>query len=164
MSNTNAPFGFKLVENQGPVRVFRYPKKSGNAIYQGDAVIMDAAGSVDVAVAGGKLLGIAAEYKAATDTSPIAVIDDPDAVFEIQASGSLAAADVFLNADIVATTGDTSLLRSKHALDVASKNTTATLQLKILGKAQELGNDYGNYVRMIVRINEHAFRAGVAGI
>lgn len=164
MANPNVPFGFKLVEDQSVLAVHRYPKKSGNAIYQGDAVIMAATGDVDVAVAGGTLLGVAAEYKAASDVTPIAVIDDPAALFEIQASASLAAADVFLNADIVATAGDLSLKRSKHSLDVTTALGTSTLQLKILGKAQELGNDYGNYVRMIVKINNHAFSVGVAGI
>lgn len=165
MANPNNPFGLKLLEGDDEVKVHRYVKKSGNAIYQGDPVIQTATGDVDVAVAGGTLLGVAAEFKAALDVTPIAVIDDPDAYFEIQASGAIAATDVFANANLIATAGDAVLKRSKMSLDVASLAATSTLQLKVVGKAQELGNDYASpFTRMVVRINNHAFNVGVAGV
>jgi hypothetical protein len=165
MANANAPFGARLIESEGKqFRVRRYPKKSGNAIYQGDFVIADAAGSVDVATAAATLLGVALESGAATSTADIAVCDDPEAVFEVQASANFAAADVFQNADIVATAGDSSLSRSKHAWDSASDDTTSTLQLKALGLSQIGENAYGSYAKIKVKINNHAFKAGVAGV
>lgn len=164
MANVNAPFGARLVNSEGKAyRVSRYTKKSGNAIFDGDFVKIDAAGSVDVAGASGQLLGVAMEYKAATSTDSIAVCDDPEAIFEIQASANLAATDVFANAQIVATTGDTALLRSKHALDSANIADTATHQLKILGLSSIDDNAYGSYARALVKINNHAFKAGVLG-
>lgn len=165
MANANAPFGARLIESEGKqFRVRRYPKKSGNAIYQGDFVIADAAGSVDVATAAATLLGVALESGAATSTTAIAVCDDPEAVFEIQADGDFAAADIFRNADIVASSGDTSLSRSQHVLDSSTMDTTSTLQLKCLGLSQINENAYGSYARVKVKINNHAFKAGVAGV
>jgi hypothetical protein len=165
MANVNAPFGARLLDSEGKeIRVKRYKKKTGAAIFQGDFVKMASTGDVEVATASGALLGVAAEYKAATDTSDIAVIDDPEAVFEIQASANVTAADVFANAQLVVTTGDTSLLLSKHALDSANIADTATHQLKILGLSSIDDNAYGSYAKVKVKINNHSFKAGVQGV
>jgi hypothetical protein len=164
MANVNAPFGARLIDSEGKeIRVKRYVKKTGSAIYAGDFVKIASTGDVEVASASGQLLGVALEYKAATSTDSIAVIDDPEAIFEIQASANLVAGDVFANAQIVATTGDTVKLTSKHALDSANIADTATHQLKILGLSAIASNEYGSYAKVKVKINNHAFRAGVLG-
>lgn len=161
MSNVNAPFGARLVQSEGKeYRVRRYLKKSGNVISENDFVINDATGEIDVAAAGVALLGVSLEHQAASGTSSHAVCDDPEAVFDIQASADLQAADVFANADIVATAYDSALNRSKHALDSASIGTTATLQLKILGLTQIASNAYGSYARALVKINNHKLKGG----
>lgn len=165
MANANVPYGAILIDSEGKqFRVRRFVKKTGSAIFPGDFVMQASTGNVEVATAGAKLLGVACEYKAATDITEIAVIDDPEAVFEIQADGDLAAADVFANADIVATAGDTALLHSKHVLQSSSINTTNTLQLKILGLSKVASNAYGSYAKAKVRINQHAYSSGVVGI
>lgn len=167
MPNVQQPFGLRLIDTDGKqARVRRYVKKSGNAIYPGDAVIATATGDIDVATAGAALLGVAMEYRAAASTADIAVCDDPDAVFEIQSDNAVAAADVFLNSNITATAGDSSLLRSKQDLDVASFATTATLQLKLLGLSQIGDNAYGSYARIKVKINNHILEGstGSAGV
>ncbi len=159
MANPNKPYGLLLLDTEGKeYRVRRYPK-TATALYTGDALMQDATGAVKVATAGAALIGVAAEYQSASATS-IAVVDDPAAVFSIQASADLAAADIFLNADIVATAADTTLNRSKHALDSASLNTTATLQLKVLGKTTDIDNAYGSYCKTIVMINNHKLKGG----
>lgn len=167
MPNVQQPFGLRLIDSEGKqVRIRRYVKKSGNAIYPGDAVVATATGDVDIATAGAALLGVAMEYRAAASTADIAVCDDPEAVFEIQSDSGVAAADVFLNANITATAGDSSLLRSKHDLDVASFATTATLQLKLLGLSQISDNAYGSFARIKVKINNHVLKGatGSAGV
>lgn len=167
MANVNDPFGAVLVKTEGKQsRVSYYTKKTGSAIAPGDFVVADAAGNVAVATAGDgvTLLGVAAEYKAATSTDQIAVYDDPEAVFEIQASADLQAADVFQNANIVATSLDTALLQSKQALDSSSLGTGATKQLKILGLAKSPEAAWGSYAPVRVKINNHALRGGVAGV
>lgn len=166
MANTFAPFGLRLVQNEGKeFQGRRYVKKSGNAIYPGDAVKQASTGDVDVAAAGDALLGVALEYKAASSTDSILICDDPAAVFEIQADNLVAAADVFQNSNITATAGDSALLRSKQDLDVASFGTGSTKQLKILGLSAIGENAYGSYARMLVKINVHTLKsAGTDGI
>lgn len=165
MANPNVPYGAILIDDEGKqFRVRRFLKKTGNAIFEGDFVIQASTGDVDVAAAGSVILGVAMESKAATYTGEIAVCDDPEAVFSIQASADAQAADVFANADIVATAGDTGLSRSKHALDSASINTTNTLQLKILGLHKIASNAYGSYAQVKVKVNKHAYKSGVLGV
>lgn len=165
MANTNAPFGALLVDGEGKeFRVRRYPKKSGNAIYQGDFVIQDASGTIDVAGATGTLLGVAMESLGASSTADLAVCDDPDAVFVVQASANCVLTDIFSNAQIVATAGDSGLSRSKHAIDSANIATTSTHQLKLLGLQVAGTNAYGSYARIKVKINNHAFKAGATGV
>jgi hypothetical protein len=169
LANPNAPFGARLIDADGKtVRVRRYVKKTGSAIYPGDFVKYASTGNVEVAIAADVLLGVALEYKAATDVTEIAVCDDPDAIFAIQADGNTVAADVFQNCDFVATAGDTGKLQSKMALDSSEIATTNTLPLKILGLMSGFtsagANSYGSYAVVKVRINQHAFSSGVSGI
>lgn len=155
MSNANAPFGARPVNSRGAeIQGRPYKAKASTAIYKGDFVTADAAGTVDVSAAAEAILGVAAEYKAAADTDrTILVYDDPDFIYEIQADGDFAAADVFKNADIVAGAGSTTLLQSGHVLDSSTMDTTATLQLKILGLASVAENAVGSYARVLVKIN-----------
>jgi hypothetical protein len=165
MANANVPFGALLLDAEGKqFHGRRFVKKSGNAIYSGDFVSQDATGTVDVAVANGVMLGVALEYAAATSTAEILVCDDPAAVYEIQVDGDITQAAVFANADIVATTGDTALLHSKHVLQSSSINTTNTLPLKILGLSKVASNAFGSYAKVKVKINKHAYSSGILGV
>lgn len=161
MANVNNPYGMRLIDSEGKeFRVHRYPKVSAGVIADGDPVTVDATGAVALAAAGDALLGVAVEYKASGDVGPIAVCDDPEAVFEIQASANALAADVFANANVVAATYDSLLNRSKFALDSASIGTGATLQLKIMGLSTIDDNAYGSYARLKVKINNHKLKGG----
>lgn len=165
MANADVPMGLVPYTADGKqYRIRRYPKKSGNAIYKYDAVKADAAGTVDVATNTGALLGVAMEYKAATDTSDIAIMDDPEAVFMIQTAGAIAATGVFQNAKLVATAGDAATGLSAMELDSSDHDTTSTLQLRILGKVPKENNDYGSFVDLLVQINNHQLRAGTTGV
>ena len=166
MANSFAPFGLRLVQSEGKEhRGRRYVKKTGSAIYPGDVVKQAATGDVEVAAAGDTPIGVSLEYKAAASVDPILICDDPEAVFEIQADNLVAAADVFQNADITATAGDSSLLRSKQDLDVATFGTGSTKVLKILGLSSIGENAYGSYARMLVKFNVHTLKAsGMSGI
>ncbi len=166
MANVNKPFGLRLLKTEGKeFRVRRYPKTAA-IIYEGDAVMQDSSGAVKVATSAVALMGVAAEYKSAAATT-IAVIDDPEASFEVQCSADFQAADILQNADIVANAGDSLLNQSKHALNSASLQTTATLQLKVLGFVQDVENAAaGSYARVEVKINNHVLKGGTgtAGI
>lgn len=166
MANVSAPFGFRVVDSEGKeFRVRRYTKKSGNAIFRGDTVIAAATGDVDVAVAGGQILGIAMESLASTSTADIAVCDDPAAVFVVQVStGACAAADVFQNANILATAGDTGLSRSLQSLDMSTKGTSAALQWKIIGLEVNSDNAFGSFANVRVKPCNHVFNGAASGV
>jgi hypothetical protein len=90
------------------------------------------------------------------------VVDDPNVIFECQEVGTaLAAADCGLNANFdfgtPATLSGVGILNS-------SKNTTNTLNMRLLGLVQRPDNAFGTYAKWLVLINNHRFRTGVAGV
>lgn len=74
------------------------------------------------------------------------VLDDPSAVFRMQADGSLAQTALGTNVAVVQTAGSTDLGRSKNAVDASSSATTNTLPLRIVGFVDgpdsAVGDDY----------------------
>lgn len=94
----------------------------------------------------------------------ILVADDPNVIFEIQEIGTgtyLAATDVSLNCSLVAGTNNGYV--SGWMLDNSTKATTAALQCRLLQLAPRLDNVFGQYAKWWVLLNNHQFRAGVAG-
>lgn len=163
MANVNSPFGARLIDSDGKeVRGHYYEKLAGAVIADGDFVKMTSSGEVTVAAAGDVLLGVALEFKASADAGEVLICDDPDAVFEVQASDAFAQTNVGNCADIVATAYDSLLNRSKHALDSATYAAT-TAQLKVLGLSKIDDNVIGQYAKVKVKINEHFLKqeAGV---
>lgn len=91
-------------------------------------------------------------------------------IYRIQAddvSATIAAADIGLNADIVVGSGDTITGMSGMELDSDSKNTTAGLQLKIVGVVDHADNTLGVANQdLLVRINQSELGndAGTSGV
>lgn len=131
------------------------------AIGKGDPVEW-VSGLVNRANAASALCGIAAESKAASSGGKIAVWADPDQRFVAQTddgTGVLTAVEgIGLNADFVE--GTPSSGRSTAEIDESSGATTATLPFKILRLSEEVGNAYGEFNRMVVKINNHQFGSG----
>ena len=95
------------------------------------------------------------------------VIDDPSATFEIQADAAFPVADLFGNFDIVdATAGSTVSGNSRTELDVTTGATTAGLALKAIDISQDPENSdvSSANTNVIVKINNHLFSAGTAGL
>lgn len=92
------------------------------------------------------------------------VVDDPDALFQVQASGSLVQADLHKNFPVVQTAGSTATGNSKVALDAANGATTATIAFKVVdfvdGPDSQVGDDFTD---VIVKFNpsSHAYLAGL---
>lgn len=159
MANPNRPFGFEVITSDGKeIRTRRY-KKSAGIIYPGDVLKLLSTGDCNVAAAGDAMIGVCAAYAASADTD-VLVYDDPQLEFITQMTGSFAAADVNLNANIDATTGDTALKQSKNSLDTATQAVTATLQFKILGVLSRGDNAVGNYCIVRCRPNNHVLKGG----
>lgn len=174
----------------GQARTYSIDANYGTALYIGDPVISgggaDANGVPNIAIGAttGALRGVIVglgryeggatfnpnnlniTYRPASDPNVwyARVVDDPNVLFTIQEHSNgtaLAAADVGLNQISVSGTGNGFisgwLLAS--ATD-ATPNTTATLQLRLMGLLRVPNNAFGAYAKWIVKINVHELGTG----
>lgn len=170
---TDNPFGFQ--PHDAVLRTTAYVKDSdAAAIYPGDAVVLANDGHVEVAAAADtNILGVAAMYSAAsTQELNFLVYDHPDQLFVVQDDSDtthIAETNIGNNGDIVATTGDTTLLRSRHELDSSNvaATTTATAQVRVIGQhpveERSFATAAGSPRKWIVKFNEHLY-ASTTGI
>ena len=101
----------------------------------------------------------------ATGEDPEALVyDDPGQEFVIQVSGSagLVAADVGQMGNFVAGAGNAFTGRSAFEFDQTTL-ASSTKQLRILGLARQLENDYGEFAKARVLINNHSYGQLAAG-
>jgi len=108
-------------------------------------------------------------YPASTNASDIIafIIDDPMAIFEIQANAAFPIADLLGNFDIVYTTaGSTASGISGAELDVATGATTAGLPLKVIDISEDPENSDVSTANTNVYcvIQNHVFGVKAAGL
>ncbi len=190
MANLDAPFGLRpartSISSQQQNR-YRIAANYNTSIFQGDLVAMVTGGGIERVAAGGSgfILGVftgceftdpttgkptfSNHYPASTNASDIIanVIDDPNAVFEIQADAAFPVTDLAGNYDILATAGDTVSGTSRIELEVGTADSTvATLPLKAIDISQDPENSDTSTANtnVIVKINNHLFSAGTAGL
>ena len=190
MANLDAPFGLRpartSISSQQQNR-YRIAANYNTSIFQGDLVAMVTGGGIERVAAGGSgfILGVfngceftdpttgkptfSNHYPASTNASDIIanVIDDPNAVFEIQADAAFPVTDLTGNYDILATAGDTVSGTSRIELEVGTADSTvATLPLKAIDISQDPENSDASSANtnVIVKINNHLFSAGTAGL
>lgn len=167
MANINAPNGFMPIGRLGGqcgFSVNSYPKTAA-IIYQGDLVLPAATGDVVAAGATGLYMGTAMHYAAAAATE-ILICEDHDALFVAQATGAtgLAAADMNLNANASFGSGSTTTLMSGHGVSDSTEAVTGTLDLKLIRKLPVNSNEWGAYVRVVVKFNKHRLGNQVEGL
>lgn len=187
MANANTPYGLKphrgaaSEPHSGGLEMFSVPAADATALYIGDPVVKngsaDAAGIAAVvrAVAAGPITGVVqgfvpdgttdqAGYRAASTAAYVLVSTDPDQLYSIQDNTGIAAADIGLNANMTTGSGNAYSKRSGFTLDAATKATTATLALKIVGLQPMPNNDFGAYNKVLVKINNSTEVSGAAGV
>ena len=192
MSNQDASFGLRPVRTGiSSQQQNRYRIASGyaTAIFQGDLVAMVTGGGIERVAAGGSglILGVfngcfytdpttgkptySNSYPGSVAASDIManVIDSPDATFEIQADAAFPVADLAGNYDIVdqSPVGDTTSGISRMELEVGTADSTvATLPLKAIDISQDPENSdvSSANTNVIVKINNHLFSGGTAGL
>jgi hypothetical protein len=94
------------------------------------------------------------------------VVDDPDALFQIQADDTLAQTALGCNAALIQTVAGNSgaNINSGVALDASSIATTNTLPVRIVDFVNSTTSSIGDaYTDVIVRINTHFHRTGNTG-
>lgn len=190
MANLDAPFGLRpartSISSQQQNR-YRIAANYNTSIFQGDLVAMVTGGGIERVAAGGSgfILGVfngceytdpstgkprfSNHYPASTNAADIManVIDDPNAVFEVQADAAFPVTDLAGNYDILATAGDTVSGSSRIELEVGTADSTvATLPLKAIDISQDPENSdvSSANANVIVKINNHLFSAGTAGL
>lgn len=172
MANADTRKGFWPYRhlNGGEIRSSTKIVTTGQTIYRGDLVKIVAAGTVEEADANDGLvvIGVAAEYASDSDSAggvEILVYDDPNIIFGVQMDdiGTVTtAADVGQTANHLVTAGNSTTLMSGHELDMSDIGTGA--QLKIVELIPEVNNAWGINCDVAVLINEHFYKAAVAGV
>jgi hypothetical protein len=162
----------------------RYTIASGyaTAIFQGDMVIPVTGGNVErypgntstavVGVFNGVFYTDPTTQKptfknyypggvAASDITAF-VVDDPDAVFLIDADATFARADLFQNYSLTAVSGNIKTGNSLQQLDVSKSRTNATFIVQAIDISQDPDNSDTSSANanILVRINNHFYRSG----
>ena len=90
------------------------------------------------------------------------IIDDPDAVFLMDADEAFTRADLFRNYSVTNTTGVTQTGISKVQLDVSASGTAQTFVIQAIDISQDPDNSdtSTSNANILVRINNHFFRSG----
>ena len=152
------------------------------AIFQGDLVIPLTAGTIDRHTANNStaVLGVfngcfytdpttqkptfRNSYPGAIAASDITafVVDDPDAVFLMNADDTFAQADLFQNYSVSTGGGNTTTGISEVQLDVSVSGTNASFIIQAIDISQDPDNsDTGSAnANILVRINKHFYRSG----
>ena len=161
------------------------PSGYGTSIYQGDITIF-ASGYINTAAASSaNIVGAFSHcYYVATDGTPTFknyypasttalgsgaieayIYDDPNQLFVVQADGASAQTCIGRNADTDGIGGSTTTGVATRELDSSTINTTLALQLKIVSVVQDdvNGDLTADNANLVVLINEHYMRGGVAG-
>ena len=103
---------------------------------------------------------------AASGAGYVLVADSPDVVMEVETSnGTAAVTDVGLNATVANAARTSATVTSPATLDVGTISTTNTLNLRILGFSQKVGNEVGASAKLLVMFNRHQYGSvGTTGV
>ena len=164
----------------------RYTVKAGyaTAIYQGDLVVPTSNGNIEKHTAGTSdaVVGVfnGVFYNDPTTQKPTYknyypggvtptegnitafVVDDPDAVFLMDADAAFTRADLYKNYSVTNTTGVTQTGISKAQLDVGASGIATTFVVQAIDISQDPDNSDTSSANanILVRINNHFFRSG----
>ena len=154
----------------------------GTAIFQGDMVIPVTGGNIE-RYPGNTSTAVVGVFNGCFYTDPTTqkptfsnyypgsvaaaditafVVDDPDAVFLVDADATFARADLFQNYSLTAVSGNTKTGNSEQQLDVSESGTNATFIVQAIDISQDPDNSdvTSPNANILVRINNHFFRSG----
>jgi hypothetical protein len=192
MANVNEKFGLRPYRsiNGAPwnnaQNRYTIANNLSTAIFQGDPVQPTTAGNVTLARSNSsdRIIGVfnGVFYNDPTTQKPtfrnnypgsIAaagitafVVDDPNTVFLVDADAAFTRADLFKNYSLTNVSGNTLTGISEKQLDVSVSGITTTFAVQAID-IQEGATDSDTStsgVNVLVRINNHFFRSGTAGI
>ena len=188
MANPNAAFGLnpigKVGQNRDAQGLSEYNiAASSSAIYQNDPVTAASSGYITVATTTDQLLGSLngvfftnASTKKPTWANNLAasnsatdivgyVTDDPYERYEVQASGALAIADIFLNGNVVYTAGSSANFVSKVQINTTQLAVSTGAQMRVIGVSKDNSRNellnattYSTNVVVTAIINNHFYK------
>ena len=187
MANADAPFGLlpigKVGQNRDAQGLSEYNiAASSSAIYQNDPVTAADTGYITVAGTTNQILGSLngvfytntstkkptwANNLAANNTASDIVgfvTDDPYERYEIQASSTLAIADIFLNGNTVYVAGSSANYVSKVEINTSQLAVSTAAQLRVIGIAKGFNNEklnattYATNVVVTAIVNNHFYK------
>lgn len=183
MANVDAPFGFRPVRHYfgGLIRANRYQIASeyNTSLFTGDPVKgTGTTKQIEIAVTSTNATGVFAGCRYVTPAGDIVysrywpasfavksgtvvdayVWDDPFILFEVQADGAVAAADIGTTADFVSGTGNT--MTGTSAYELESSGIGSDAGLKIVDYVRDGVNELGTNTRVLVLWNEHEHNTG----
>lgn len=186
MAQSYAPFGLRAVAALGThgneVRAYPLPNGANCPdLGKGSPVKLSGGVITSVGTGGGPLLGVAAGFawidpttkqpqlknSIPADTSsaglyessdrPTAyIVDNPFALFIIQADASVTAGDLGLNFDVTASGGDVNSVygTSQYTLDASTRTSAIGTALKLVGLANIPDNNWGDpFPIVVVKLN-----------
>ena len=188
MANVSEKFGLRPYRKLdgtplvGAQNRYTIASNYGTAIFQGDLVVPVAAGNIERHTAGtsdavvGVFNGVfytdpttqKPTYKNYYPGSVVAsditafVVDDPDAVFLMDADEAFTRANLYANYSVTNTTGVTQTGISKVQLDVSATGTASTFVVQAIDISQDPNNSdtATSNANILVRINNHFYRSG----
>jgi hypothetical protein len=154
----------------------------GTAIFQGDMVIPVTGGNIE-RYPGNTSTAVVGVFNGCFYTDPTTqkptfsnyypgsvataditafVVDDPDAVFLVDADATFARADLFQNYSLTAVSGNIKTGNSSQQLDVSESGTNATFIVQAIDISQDPDNSDTSSANanILVRINNHFYRSG----
>lgn len=190
MANVSRVNGFKPAKTglgaawNGQLTKYFVAATNATAIFVGDLVSLDGTSDVNgirgltkTAIGGasvGALVQVeynmvnlnTPQYRPASTAMYVYVADDPNTIYECQASGTVAATTVGMNANHADAGGSVSTGQSGETVDFGTAAVTATLTLKILDIVQSPENEVAAAAKVRVKINNHqlASGTGTAGV
>jgi len=189
MANQDAPFGFGAItrtgsEFVGSLNRYYIPSTDATVMAVGDPVVSagsadsDGIPSVTRAAASDSIRGYIVgflpldrsqedlpNYRPANKETYVMVSDDPSSRVVVQANGTVAAANIGLNADFVVANADSTTGRSQVELDTGTMAATATLPLKILGLYEVDDNELASpNPRLVCSFNIHEMKADTGSL
>ena len=192
MANVAEKFGLKPVRSLdgsdfiNAQNRYRIASNYGTAIFQGDLVTPVTGGGIERHIAGSTTAVVGVfngcfytdpttqkptwknYYPASVTASDIMafVIDSPDQVYKIDSDGAFAVADIFKNFQVTNVSGNTVTGTSEVQLDYSNSGIQITVALQAIDISQDVGNDEAGAVNVdvLVRINNHFYKTGTAGL
>ena len=165
---------------------YRIAANNSTAIFQGDLVIPFTSGTVGRAIANTSTSVVGVfngcfytdpttqkptwknYYPGSINASDITafVIDGPDTVYEINANGTFAVADLFQNYSISNVSGSTLSGISQVQLDVSNSGTASTFIVQAIDISQDITNSdvSATNANIMVRISNHFYRTATTGL